>query len=199
MANNPTKGSTVAVDPIRSRTKIADIKRLLADSPRDLCLFVVGINSALRASDLVSLTVGQVRYLKVGDLLRVNEKKTAGRKPPRPITWNQACHDAVAAWLPHHPDSGNDRAPLFVSQRGGKAITVGHVHRLVKGWCARVGLKGNYGSHTLRKTWGYHQRVTFSTDLGVIVQAYGHSRPSVTLRYLGIQPSEIEGAYLNTL
>ena len=201
MANSPEKGSTITVDPIRSRAKIADIKKVLADSPRNLCLFVVGINVALRASDLVRLKVGQVRRLKVGDLLRIAEKKTAGRKAPRPITWNQSAADAVAAWLPQHPAADDDAAALFPSQKGGgrEAITVQHVHRLVKGWCARVGLPGNYGSHTLRKTWGYHQRTTFGTDIGVIMQAYGHSRPNVTMRYLGIQPSEVEGAYLHTL
>lgn len=69
----------------------------------------------------------------------------------------------------------------------------------IKGWCARLGLKGNYGSHTLRKTWGYHQRVTFGTDIGVIMQAFGHSRPNVTMRYIGIQQTEVENAYLNSL
>jgi integrase len=198
MPNHPEKGSTITVAPIRSKAKINDIKRLLSDSPRDLCLFTVGINVALRASDLVRLTVGQVRHLKVGDLLRINEKKTAGRKAPRPITWNQACVEAVAAWLPKHPNPA-DAAPLFPSQKGGGAITVPHVHRLVKGWCARVGLKENYGSHSLRKTWGYHQRTTFGTDIGVIMQALGHSRPNITMRYLCIQPKDIETAYLNTL
>jgi integrase len=51
----------------------------------------------------------------------------------------------------------------------------------------------------LRKTWGYHQRTTFGTDIGVIMQALGHSRPNITMRYLCIQPKDIETAYLNTL
>jgi integrase len=207
--NRPAKGSTITVDPIRSKAKIADIKRLLAaDNPRDSCLFTVGINTALRASDLVRLTVGQVSWLKPGDLLRIAEQKTSGRKAPRPITWNQAAADAVAAWLPQHPagNRASTLSPLFPSQkRGGGGdgdlapITGAHVHRLIKSWCRRVGLQGNYGSHSLRKTWGYHQRVTFGTDLAVIMQAYGHSRPAITMRYLGIQPSEVETAYLHTL
>ena len=38
-------------------------------------------------------------------------------------------------------------------------MTVSSVHRLVKSWCRDIGLKGNYGSHSLRKTFGYHQRL----------------------------------------
>ncbi|MDX2441674.1 MAG: hypothetical protein QNK40_14125 [Desulfobacterales bacterium] len=39
--------------------------------------------------------------------------------------------------------------------------------RLVKGWCNVINLKGNYASHTLRKTWGYHQRVTFNVGITI--------------------------------
>ena len=48
------------VEPIRDRKKIAQIKNLLRGQGRrrDLLLFVVGINSALRISDLFQLKVG---------------------------------------------------------------------------------------------------------------------------------------------
>ena len=45
------------VEPIRDRKKIAQIKNLLRGQERfrDLLLFVVGINTALRISDLLGL------------------------------------------------------------------------------------------------------------------------------------------------
>jgi integrase len=48
------------VEPIRDRKKIAQIKNLLRGQRRyrDLLLFVVGINTALRASDLLQLQIG---------------------------------------------------------------------------------------------------------------------------------------------
>jgi hypothetical protein len=47
------------VEPIRDRKKVAQIKNLLRGQERfrDLLLFVVGINSALRISDLLELKV----------------------------------------------------------------------------------------------------------------------------------------------
>jgi integrase len=50
------------VEPIRDRKKIAQIKNLLRGQRhyRDLLLFVVGVNSALRISDLLQLKIGQL-------------------------------------------------------------------------------------------------------------------------------------------
>lgn len=49
--NHPKKGSSIRVEPIKKAKDIKSIKRLLKDRPRDLCLFVTGINTNLRASD----------------------------------------------------------------------------------------------------------------------------------------------------
>jgi integrase len=65
---------------------------------------------------------------------------------------------------------------------------------MVKGWCRDVGLKGNYGSHTLRKTWGfwqYQQR----TPIPLLMEAFGHQTQRQTLAYLGIQAPEIAQIY----
>ena len=53
--NHPPRGSTIRVEPIRSKKAIKNIKKLLSDQPRNLCLFLVGINTAYRASDLLTI------------------------------------------------------------------------------------------------------------------------------------------------
>ena len=45
-------------------------------------------------------------------------------------------------------------------------LTEPTVNQKVKSWCRTINLKGNFGSHSLRKTWGYHQRVTATSQLG---------------------------------
>ena len=79
------------------------------------------------------------------------------------------------------------------------SVTVQTTHRLVKSWCKVINLKGNYGSHTLRKTWGYHQRVTFGVDLPRLMVCFNHSTQRQTLDYLCIQPEEIKDVYENEL
>lgn len=64
----------------------------------------------------------------------------------------------------------------------------------MKTWCHDVGLKGNYGSHTLRKTWGYWQRLE-RTAIPLLMEAFGHATQQQTLAYLGIQSNEIAQIY----
>jgi integrase len=191
--NHPIKGRQIKVDPIKNRKDIKAIKKMLKDSPRDHALFVVGINTNLRASDLVALTVGQVSTLQAGDDLVLTEKKT-GKE--RRITLNPACIEAIQNLL---SDSALDDAdPLFRSRKGSK-LTIPSVNRLVKSWCKEINLTGNYGSHTLRKTWGYHQRVTFGADLPTLMTCFNHSTQRQTLGYLCVQPDEIKGIYQNEI
>jgi integrase len=90
-----------------------------------------------------------------------------------------------------------DEEPLFINQRG--VLTVPSVNRLVKSWCKTINLRGNYGSHTLRKTWGYHQRVTYSVGLPELMEAFNHSSQRQTHSYLCVQPEEIRSIYNNEL
>jgi integrase len=191
--NHPKKGSQIKVEPIRVTKDIKNIKMLLSNKPRDLALFTLGINTNLRASDLLRLTVNQVRHLNEGEALEINEKKTG---KPRRITLNKACIIAIQALLEAGEHKGGDY--LFKSQRGA-VLTVSTVSNMVKAWCKEINLKGNYGSNTLRKTWGYHQRVSFGTDLPTLMVCYNHSTQKQTLDYLCIQPEEIRDVFMNVL
>ena len=187
--NHPKKGSTIKVEPIRHLKDIKAIKRLLQDSPRDFCLFTLGINTNLRASDLLAVTAGMVRNQEE---LVLKEKKT-GKE--RRITLNTATQKAIQRLLDSREYDDEDR--IFKGQRG--PLTVPTVNRLVKGWCKVINLKGNYGSHTLRKTFGFHQRVTFGRGLPELMTVFNHSTQRQTLDYLCVQPEEIKDIYLNEL
>ncbi|MBF0510477.1 MAG: tyrosine-type recombinase/integrase, partial [Deltaproteobacteria bacterium] len=169
-------------------------KRLLADRPRDLALFTVGINTNLRASDLLQITVGQVRGLKPMDEITLKERKTG---KPRRISLNRACVEAIGTWLKTMPKDMADCDPLFSGQRG--PMTVPTIHKLVKTWCKEINLKGNYGSHSLRKSFGYHQRVTFGVGLPELMTIFNHSTQRQTLAYLCVQPDEVKSVYENQL
>lgn len=190
--NHPKKGSAIKVEPIRDPAAIAAIKAMLADRPRDLCLFTLGINTAFRANELLSLTVGQIEALRVGDLLELKQRKT-GRYRATPL--NRPAYEAIQNWLAVYPDHSSSKRPLFLSASG-DALTVSTVSRMVKNWARGAGLAGNYGSHSLRKTWGYHQRVRMRTPIPILMEAFGHQSQKETLDYLGIQPDEVRDIYL---
>ena len=188
--NHPRSGSSIKVEPIRDFKAIKRIKKILADQPRNLCLFTLGVNSAYRANELLSLTVDQVDYLRTGDQLEVMQTKT---NKYRAVTVNQTTVNAIDKWLAAHPDA-REGQPLFPSFQKGKVISVPTVTNLLKKWCDEVGLRGNYGSHTMRKTWGYWQYQK-GTPIPLLMEAYGHATQRETLNYLCIQSNDVQALF----
>ena len=194
-ANHPARGAKIKVEPIKKLKDIKSIKKMLSDKPRDYCLFVLGINTNLRASDLLGIKAEQVRDIKVGSEMVLKETKT-GKE--RRITLNQSAVDAVNKLL--SVNEFEDKDWLFEGQRKIKGqrepLTVSSVNRLVKSWCNAINLRGNYGSHSLRKTFGYHQRTQLNTSIPELMVMFNHATQKQTLDYLCIQPEEIKDAYL---
>ncbi|MEE8044295.1 MAG: tyrosine-type recombinase/integrase [Thermodesulfobacteriota bacterium] len=83
---------------------------------------------------------------------------------------------------------------MFLSKKG-RALGVPALNRMVKKWCRNIGLNENYGSHTLRKTWGFQQRTLKKTPIPLLMDAFGHSSQQQTLEYLCIQEEEIQVLY----
>ena len=176
--NRPARGTTTTVSPIREMKDIQSIEKLLADNPRNLCLFIFGINTNLRACDLLRIKVGEVKDLRPGDTLQLREKKTG---KIRQIPLNKALVRSIQDLLKSR--QYQDEYPLFIGRRG--PLTVPTVNALVKSWCKAINLNGgNYGAHTLRKTFGYHQRVTFGAGLPELMICFNHSSQRQTLDYL---------------
>jgi integrase len=207
--NHPKKGDIIKVEPIRTIKDIKAIKRLLADKPRDSAMFTLGVNTNLRASDLLKITVGMVRNLKPEEHFTVRETKT---DKDRNITINQTVYRSIQNLLATMPDV-DDEELLFQSRKGKlrktvpknggemrqpseREISVPTLNGMVKGWCKEINLLGNYGSHTLRKTFGYMHRTVNKTDLPTLMTMFNHSSQKQTLEYLCIQPEEIKSAYL---
>jgi len=194
-SNRPGRGAILKVDPIRNPDKINAIKRLLAVCPRDLLMFVLGINTNLRVCDILGITFSMVRGLRVGDVLLIRESKT---KKIRRITLNRTVWGTLQVWLVLNQDQPQESA-IFWSRKTGQALTVPAVNNKIKSWCKAVGLKGRFGCHSLRKTFGYQHRTRFGTDLPTLMVMYNHSSQRQTLDYLGIMEEDVAAAYLHEI
>ena len=193
--NHPKKGSSIAVDPIREPKDIETIKRLLQERPRDLLLFVMGINNGLRCGDLLRLRVGDVRGLKPGVSVKVREGKTGKTNT---LMMNKATFKVLQRYLDELDPADEDY--LFKSAKGdNQPLTIQSVNALVKSWCRSVNLDGNYGAHTLRKTFGFIQRTVYGVGFEVLAKRYNHSSPRITMRYLGITDEEVNGILLHEI
>ena len=165
------------VEPIRDRKKITQIKNLLRGQHRyrDLLLFVVGINTALRISDLLKLRVNQ--FIDIDGNIRnrfwIKEQKRGKRHE---ITINQSIQEALTEYLEAYPFVLKEPySYLFFNPRTKQHIKRGQAWKFITSICQDVGLRGNYGTHSLRKTWGYHARM----------QGAGHVYSERNRRYTG--------------
>ena len=102
------------VQPIRDKEKLAIMKKYLKGyNLRDYCLFIVGINSGLRISDLLKLKVSDVinKNTKVKDRIQIREVKT-GKYKDFPIS--TSAKKAITEYLNTREYNLTD--PLFISQ-----------------------------------------------------------------------------------
>ena len=181
------------VDPIRDRKKIAQIKNLLRGQGRyrDLFLFVVGINTALRISDLLQLKVGHFLNEKgnIRSRFWIKEQKRGKRHE---ITINQSIREALTEYLKKYPYIAKEGENfLFFNPKTNKPIKRGQAWKVITNILADVGLQGNYGTHSLRKTWGFHARMQ-GVDLALIMHKLNHESIAYTKRYLGITDEELQ-------
>jgi len=191
--NHPKKGSRITVEPIRDEKHIKRVKRLLKDTPRDLLLFTMGINNGLRISDLLKLKAGDVKDLEPGETLKIREQKTGKINV---LMINKSVHKVLREYLSKEGTEYEDY--LFKSRNGkNKPLARETVNKMVKKWTKSF--KGNYGTHTLRKTFGYIQRTKYGVSSEVLCKRFGHSSPSITMRYLGIDDREVNGILLNEI
>jgi integrase len=182
------------VEPLRDKRHIDAIRKVLAaQNLRDAAWFTLGINSGLRIGDLLHLTVGDVRDApnKWRDRLHITEQKTGKRKD---FPLSDRAKKALAAYLATRPDA-QLTDPLFPSRKHGRPLQRGQAWQLLRDAAQAVGVTDPVGTHTLRKTFGYHAYQS-GVDLAVIQQILNHSSPGTTLAYIGIRREDRDAVYL---
>lgn len=204
-----------AADPIKSVDDIDKVCKFLIENHRyrDHMLFVIGINFGLRVSDLLSLKFYHLINddMSFKDSFEILEKKTSTTRKNqklRYISINQAVIDAVTLYLENAPYDIDLDDYLFRSEshnKGSKTYDKGKaplsyrsVDRILKGVAKDCGINIKMSTHTLRKTFGYHQMAMSGNDprkLLLLSQIYGHSSVYQTLTYIGITKEEMDAAY----
>jgi integrase len=190
----------MAVEPIKDLKQISAICKILRAGQygvRDELLFLMGINTALRISDLLNLKLGDVIDLKgkIKEEICLREIKT-GKLKQNPL--NKVVIDALKGYLYEYFDNIKNldlTQPLFKSKKGTKAITRQQAFHVLSEAGKSIGLS-NIGTHSLRKTFGYHAFKKSGGNIALVQKLLNHSSSSDTLRYIGIEREEINNAYL---
>ncbi|KAB7670734.1 tyrosine-type recombinase/integrase [Bacillus sp. B1-b2] len=172
------------VDPIKELESINAIKEILRkQSQRDLLLFVLGINTGIRVSDLLSLKVkdviddeGMKEFLYITD----SEETKA-------YYLNGKVHVELEKYMKEQVLLEEDF--LFKSKKNAQAITRQQAYRIINKAAKLVGITGKIGMHTLRKTFGYHA-YRKGIAISILMDIYNHHSPSETLKYIGINKED---------
>ncbi|MDW7674327.1 MAG: site-specific integrase [Bacillota bacterium] len=188
------------VQPIRDIKKIDAIKEILLRDreygARNNLLFILGINSGLRISDLLLLKLKDVLINEESNFkvfITIKEKKT-GKVKHFPI--NKSSVKAIKNYI-EQLDLIDLNEYLFKSRKGvNKPISRVQAWAVLKKAAEEAGISEAIGTHSLRKTFGYHAYQS-GIDITLLQKIFNHSAPSVTLRYIGITQDEVNDVYIN--
>jgi integrase len=183
-----------ATEPIRNKHQVRELANyfLGRGQLRNYCLFLLGVHTALRVSDLLRLTWDDLYDFgtkRVRNSIVVTEKKTGKTKI---IALNKNAVRALALYAAQAAKSGG---VLIENRRTGKAISRVQAYRIVRAAAEALQLQCRVSCHSLRKTFGYHAWKS-GVSPTVIMEIYNHSSFAVTKRYLGVTQDDQNAAYM---
>lgn len=171
------------VQPIRDMDTVLDIARYLKNkNERDYVMFMTGIYSGLRVSDFRCFRVKTVRGK---DHISIREKKT-GKEKRFLINRN------LQKIFEEYTKGKDDLQYLFENPRTHKPITRQQAWNIIKDAGRQFGIE-DLGTHTMRKTFGYHMYQT-TKDAAMLMKLFNHSDVHITLRYIGVEQDQTDKA-----
>lgn len=180
------------VEPIKDKKDVEAIEQYLSKhSIRNQLIWVFGTNTGLRISDILGLNVDDVQNKQY---IEIVEKKT---KKYKRFPLNEKLKNLIRKYLVIRDKmySLTDDEPLFIGKKHCR-LHRSQVYRFINEVCRNLGITVNVGTHTMRKTFGYHHYKQ-NNDVALLQKIFNHSSPSITMRYIGIAQEELDESYIN--
>jgi integrase len=173
------------VDPIRDTDQVRELVNYFkVRNERDYIMFLLGVYGGRRISDILRL---RVKDVKDKQSMQIKEKKTGKTST---LDFNPELNRALKEYC---KDKGPDEF-LIKSQKGtNQPITRQAAYRILNEAAKHFGLE-HIGTHTLRKTFGYHLYYNTKKNIGLVMNALLHSSESSTLKYIGVTGEQINDA-----
>lgn len=177
----------MTVEPVKSKQDIINIREWFYSKGYEKYAIVwwFGVSSGLRVSDILGLKVGDV-YGKTRILMR--EQKT-GKIKEFPL--NEGLQQMMWDFC-----RGRAEDEWVFEGRGHRKLDRSQVYKRLQEAVTALKIDCHIGTHTMRKTFGYHSFRQYN-DITTLQVIYNHTSPEVTKRYIGITQDEIDRYYLN--
>lgn len=186
----------ISVDPIRDEKKIDALKKYLLGSGnlRNYTMVVVGLNTALRISDILDITWGMVYDFENDNFIEDVSLKEMKTKKAKKLKLNKNAMNALITYF-KSIDRPSENDYIFKSREGyNKPITRQMAYDIIKNAADAVGVKGIIGCHSLRKTFGYWSAKK-GVPIHILMELYNHSSERTTKKYLGITQDDLNDVY----
>ena len=180
----------MTVEPIRSRKDINSMFYYLkGKDPKYGLLFKFGLNTGLRISDILPVKLEDIfrKRNEFHNYLVLSEKKTGKEKK---IKLNASLKKEIIDYMKNR---GSADPYLFYSNKGGHISRI-QAYRVLKSAAVFCGVE-NFGTHSLRKTWGYWTYKSSKYNIGLIMDTFNHSSQRITLRYIGVSQDQKDELY----
>lgn len=184
----------------RSFTDVEIEKLLLAMSPRNAALVILGLKTGLRISEMLSLRVEDVFCNgEITPTVHIKRRNLKGKREGRTLPLNPLVKIVLKRYFSLRQNvQGNE--PLFLSESRlevGKAITRVQAWRIINGASRRMGMVGTIGTHSLRKTFAQKMYNALDKDIVKTCKALGHSSLENTIAYLSFMEEDIDKAMMS--
>jgi len=164
---------------------------------RNRTLFLLGLNTGARISELLALNIGDVwRYQRPVEIIYLQKRHTKGKLVGRQITIKSGAQQALLEliqWKRQNQEALAKDAPLFVSRQGGR-LKRKQAHNILKDAFEACELSGQVTTHSLRKTFANHVLRASGGNIKVLQELLGHQHLSTTEAYLSFDLEELRAA-----
>jgi len=165
------------------------------DSTRDKCLFILGIRTGYRISELLSIKASDVyQYNGVVDRLNIRRANTKGKVAGQSVALHVQAKELIAALIAEDGLLPGDF--LFKSRRSSRPIDAVRAYRILRQAADACNLTGKIATHSMRKTFAKRIYKKLDRDLIKMRQAMRHKDINSTIAYLSFDQSEIDAAIL---
>jgi integrase len=150
---------------------------------RDRLLFILGVNTGFRISELLSLT----RHNVHNGFITVERKNMKGKLCSRSVPLSESILGLLKTYIESLPESQMTLFPIGRMQ----------AWRIIKRAAKKSNVSGKIGTHSMRKTLASRVYAASNRDLAITQKALGHKNVSSTISYLQVDADAVNAIILN--
>lgn len=166
------------------------------NNPRDKALWILGVKTGLRISELLSLRIEDIlEHDSIANFVTVKKSNTKGKIESKTLPLTSSAKAALKELL-DYVGFDQTKRPLFKSSQGEEAISRMQAHRILKSAYSELKLSGKCATHTMRKSFAHRVHKVMGEKIEKTQVALGHKSLSSTSNYIQVNRDEVERAIM---